>query len=42
MKRSSIGKSMFVRNWPNPQMQPEFENPAIRRGFELAKKLMRN
>lgn len=38
-KRSSVGKSMFVRNWSNFQNQPEFDNPSIQRGLDLAKKL---
>lgn len=30
---------MFVRNWGNPDNQPEFNNPKIQRGLDLAKKL---
>lgn len=38
-KRSSVGKSMFQRYWGNPLVQPQFENPRIQKGLDLAKRL---
>jgi len=37
-KRNRIGKSPYVRNWSNPDIQPEFKNPKIKKGLDLAKK----